>query len=97
MNGVTTPTLIRVDPWHELYKAALFETDKRKFPLVLPTRNRPSLLVHENCSSVALTILRKIKPWMTLCTRYEPCRIAPDGIQPPPELARANFLAVVGR
>jgi hypothetical protein len=32
MNGVTTPTLTRVDPWHELYKAALFETDKKKIP-----------------------------------------------------------------
>jgi hypothetical protein len=32
MNGLTAPTLTRVDPWHELYKAALFETDKRKIP-----------------------------------------------------------------
>jgi hypothetical protein len=32
MNGVTSPTLTRVDPWHELYKAALFETDKKKIP-----------------------------------------------------------------
>ena len=32
MNGVTTPTLTRVDQWHELYKAALFETDKQKIP-----------------------------------------------------------------
>ena len=32
MNGVTTPTLTRVDPWHELHKAARFETDKKKIP-----------------------------------------------------------------
>ena len=32
MNGVTSPTLTRVDRWHELYKAALFETDKQKIP-----------------------------------------------------------------
>jgi hypothetical protein len=31
MNGVTT-TLSRVDQWHELYKAALFETDRKKIP-----------------------------------------------------------------
>jgi hypothetical protein len=35
-----------------------------------------------------LTILRKIRLWMTLCTRYEPSKIASDWIQPPPELAR---------
>jgi len=32
MNGITTATLPRVDPWHEVYKAALFETDKKKIP-----------------------------------------------------------------
>ena len=32
MNGVTTPTLTKLDQWHELYKAALFETDKKKIP-----------------------------------------------------------------
>jgi hypothetical protein len=32
MNGVTTPTLTKIDRWHELYKAALFETDKKKIP-----------------------------------------------------------------
>ena len=32
MNGVTTPTLTRVDPWQELYKAALSGTDKKKIP-----------------------------------------------------------------
>jgi hypothetical protein len=32
MNGITTPTLTRVDPWQEVYKAALFETDKKKIP-----------------------------------------------------------------
>jgi len=32
MNGVTTPTLTKIDQWHELYKAALFETDKKKIP-----------------------------------------------------------------
>jgi hypothetical protein len=32
MNGVTSPTLTRVDPWGELYKAALFEIDKKKIP-----------------------------------------------------------------
>ena len=32
MNGVTSPALTRVDRWHELYKAALFETDKQKIP-----------------------------------------------------------------
>ena len=32
MNGVTTPTLTRVDPRQELYKAALSGTDKKKIP-----------------------------------------------------------------
>ena len=32
MNGASTPTLTRVDQWHQLYQAALFETDKEKIP-----------------------------------------------------------------
>jgi hypothetical protein len=32
MNGVTNPALTKIDRWHELYKAALFETDKKKIP-----------------------------------------------------------------
>lgn len=32
MNGASIPTLTKIDQWHELYKAALFETDKKRIP-----------------------------------------------------------------
>jgi hypothetical protein len=32
MNGTATATETKVGQWHELYKAALFETDKKKIP-----------------------------------------------------------------
>ena len=32
MNGVSASSLTKVDQWHELYKAALFETDKKRIP-----------------------------------------------------------------
>ena len=32
MNGSTPPTRTNIDQWHELYKAALFETDKKRIP-----------------------------------------------------------------
>jgi hypothetical protein len=32
MNGVTSPALTKIDRWHELYKAALFETDRKRIP-----------------------------------------------------------------
>jgi len=32
MNGTAIATVTKVDQWHELYKAALFETDKKKIP-----------------------------------------------------------------
>lgn len=32
MNAATTPSLTKMNQWHDLYKAALFETDKKKIP-----------------------------------------------------------------
>src|ERR1700720_4265856 len=88
MNGVTTPTLTRVDQWHELYQAALFETDKEKIPSRIADAEQAIVARARELFFSSTDNIEEDQALDALCTRYEPCRIAPDWIQPPPELAR---------